>query len=768
MHAVVRRLFGLGILALGGIIATLTVIVVVQLMSRSHILKERETLLLARDVNTLVLNRQADLRGFLVTLDTTGLAPEIEARAHLDRALASLRIALSDDGQSETAVDELNGLVARWDAQFVDPALAAARRGERDPARLDAPSSKALADSARMVSSDLVGRALARLQMRDRGMVAVRWSSCAVLVIELVLLFMIMRRMRVRLLAQADEMFQQQESLELQAAQLEEQQAELEQQMRVMQTLTSELEMSNAELGTALGAADRAGETLRERDLELRRTNAQLGRLFEAAPLAVCAVDAGGVVQRWNPAAERMFGWSAGEAIGQRLPMLPGTTALPVQGGDSRSVKTDVPGMATRKDGSTLEVSMSWGPLEDDPAQGYIVTFTDMTDRKRLEAQLLQAQKMEAVGRLAGGVAHDFNNMLTAIKSYSQLLLQDVSTDDARHKDIQEIDLAADRAARLTRQLLAFSRQQMLQPRLLDVNQTVSEMEKMLQRLLLKDITLSTRLATALHAVRADAGQLEQVIVNLVVNARDAMPDGGKLTVRTQNVTIDAASAREGWSFPVRQGDYVLLSVTDTGLGMDEATKSRIFEPFFTTKDRHKGTGLGLSTVYGIVKQSGGYIRVISEPSEGSTFEVYLPVAENAAAPAGQPARPAARGGSETVLVVEDDDGIRAVIKRILERAGHRVMEATNGAEALRICEASADSIDLVLSDIAMPEMQGPDLARRIRERHPDMALLLMSGYTETASQKEDFLGDGVEFLGKPFSPDALTRKIRTILDGAA
>src|SRR6185437_6480753 len=312
MHAVVRRLFGLGILALGGIIATLTVIVVVQLMSRSHILKERETLLLARDVNTLVLDRQADLRGFLLTLDTTGLVPEIDARAHLDRALASLRIALSDDGQSQTAVDELNGLVARWDAQFVDPAVAAARRGERDPARLDAPSSKALADSARMVSSHLVGRALARLQMRDRGMVAVRWSSCAVLVIELVLLFMIMRRMRVRLLAQADEMFQQQESLELQAAQLEEQQAELEQQMRVMQTLTSELEMSNAELGTALGAADRAGETLRERDLELRRTNAQLGRLFEAAPLAVCAVDAGGVVHRWNPAAERMFGWSAG------------------------------------------------------------------------------------------------------------------------------------------------------------------------------------------------------------------------------------------------------------------------------------------------------------------------------------------------------------------------------------------------------------------------------------------------------------------------
>jgi PAS domain S-box-containing protein len=768
MRAVVRRLFGLGLLALGGVIATLTLIVIVQLMSRSEIVQGRQVVLLARDVHTLLVDRQSDVRGYLLGADATAPAPVGLGDVHLDRTLGALRTGMADDPDAQARVDALRVLAARWDTTFVAPALAAGRRGDFDTARRDAVPGMPLADSARAVAGDLIQRAMRRLALRDRSMVVLRWSSAAVLVVEITLLFLIMRRMRARLLGQADEMFQQQEYLELQATQLEEQQGELEQQMQVLQTLTSELEMSNAELGAALSAADRASEALRDRDAELRRTNARLGRLFEAAPLAVCAVDAAGVVQRWNPAAELMFGWAAADAIGQRLPMLPGTAKLPNAEGDARSVKTDVPGMATRKDGSTLEVSMSWGPLDEDASQGFIVTFTDMTDRKRLEAQLLQAQKMEAVGRLAGGVAHDFNNMLTAIKSYSQLLLQDVATDDARHKDIQEIDLAADRAARLTRQLLAFSRQQMLQPRVLDVNQTVSEMEKMLQRLLLKDITLSTRLASDLHAVRADAGQLEQVIVNLVVNARDAMPDGGRLTVRTQNVAIDAASAREGWSFAVRPGEYVLIAVTDTGHGMDEATKSRIFEPFFTTKDRHKGTGLGLSTVYGIVKQSGGYIRVISEPAEGSTFEVYLPVADSAATPAGQPARPAARGGSETVLVVEDDDGIRAVIKRILERAGHRVIEATNGAEALRICEKSADSIDLVLSDIAMPEMQGPDLARRIRERHPDMAMLLMSGYAESASQQGDFLGDGVEFLGKPFSPDALTRKIRHILDGAA
>ena len=768
VRAVIRRLFGLGLLALAGVIATLSLIAIVQLVSRSQILQGRQVTRVARDVNTLVIDRLAGVRGYLLTTATTALAPDVASRAQLYASLDALRSVARDDPGSRVRIARLRRLIGRWDASFVDPELAAAGRGDFDSARRIAARSTAVTDSARQASADLVARALSRLRERDRGMVALRWASAGTLLLEIIGLFLIMRRMRSRLLAQAEEVFQQQEHLELQATQLEEQQAEVEQQMAALQQMTGDLESSNAELGSALDAAAAAGEALRERDAELRRTNARLGALFEAAPLAVCAVDAEGVVRQWNPAAQRMFGWTAAECVGQRLPMFPGSGELPVLNGDTRAVKTDVPGVATRSDGSTLEVSMSWGPVDDDPANGYVVTFADMTDRKRLEAQLMQSQKMEAVGRLAGGVAHDFNNMLTAIKSYSQLLLQDVAADDARHKDIQEIDLAADRAARLTRQLLAFSRQQMLQPRVLDVNQTVSELEKMLQRLLLKDITLSTRLAPELHAVRADAGQLEQVIVNLVVNARDAMPDGGRLTVRTQNVAIDAASAREGWSFEVRPGAYVLISVTDTGLGMDEATKSRIFEPFFTTKDRHKGTGLGLSTVYGIVKQSGGYIRVISAPGQGSTFEVFLPVADGAASPAGQPQRPQTSGGSETVLVVEDDDGIRAVIKRILERAGHRVLEATNGAEALRICDASGDSVDLVLSDIAMPEMQGPDLARRIRELHPRMAMLLMSGYAESASQQEGFLTDGVEFLGKPFSPDALTRKIRHILDGAA
>ncbi|MGH7647354.1 MAG: CHASE3 domain-containing protein, partial [Gemmatimonadaceae bacterium] len=382
VRAVVRRLFGLGLLALGGVIATLSLIVIVQLASRSQILAGRQALLLARDVNTLLLDRQAGVRGYLLAGDSTALTPETIGRTHFDYTLSALGSAMAGDSATQNRVDLLRTLVNRWDTTFVAPALAAARRGDFATVRRNAVPSSALADSVRLVSADLIARATSRLAMRDRGMVALRWASCAVLVVEIVLLFLIMRRMRGRLLGQADEMFQQQEYLELQATQLEEQQAELEQQMQVMQTLTSELEMSNAELGAALAAADRAGQSLRERDAELRRTNVRLGRLFEAAPLAVCAVDAAGVVQRWNPAAEHMFGWTAAEAVGQRLPMLPGMAALPNAGGDPRSVKTDVPGMATRKDESTLEDSMSWGPLDEDASQCFIVTFTDMTDRK--------------------------------------------------------------------------------------------------------------------------------------------------------------------------------------------------------------------------------------------------------------------------------------------------------------------------------------------------------------------------------------------------
>jgi len=755
--AVVRRLFGLGLLALGGVIATLSLILVVQLLSRSQILQGRQVTLLAREVNTLLLDRQAGVRGYLLTMDTTALAPEIVGRTHLDGTLDSLKAVTTDDTASQARVDQLRDFIARWNTTFVTPEMAAARRGDFDSARRIAAQSTALTDSARVVSADLVARAVDQLRTRDRSMVALRWGSCGTLVLEIVLLFLIMRRMRSRLVGQADDMFQQQEHLELQATQLEEQQAELEQQMHALQQLTGDLESSNDELGTALDAAAKAGEALRERDAELRRTNARLGALFDAAPLAVCAVDGQGVVQRWNPAAERMFGWTEAETVGQPLPMFQGSAALPVRGGDERAVKTDVPGLATHKDGSTFEVSMSWGPLDDEPAHGYVVTFADMTDRKRLEAQLMQAQKMEAVGRLAGGVAHDFNNMLTAIKSYSQLLLQDVAADDARHKDIQEIDLAADRAARLTRQLLAFSRQQMLQPRVLDVNQTVSELEKMLQRLLLKDITLSKRLAPDLHAVRADAGQLEQVIVNLVVNARDAMPDGGRLVLETV-----AAAGIDG-----RPG--VRLTVRDSGCGIAPEIRPHIFEPFFTTKQVGKGTGLGLSIVYSAVAQAGGSVSVESVPGHGAAFHIWLPrVDEPADVTAVTPSAEALRQrGGETVLLVEDDEDVRDFVEFVLRRAGYRVLAAAAPADGLQFAEAHDGEIHLLLSDIVMPEMNGNEMAARAQALRPAMKVLHMSGYP-AGRQRNGGYAPGGAFLQKPFSVETLTQAVRTMLDGGA
>ncbi|HEX8850621.1 MAG TPA: ATP-binding protein [Gemmatimonadaceae bacterium] len=398
----------------------------------------------------------------------------------------------------------------------------------------------------------------------------------------------------------------------------------------------------------------------------------------------------------------------------------------------------------------------------------------DITERRLLEDQLRQAQKMEAVGQLAGGIAHDFNNILTAITGFSELLLADTPPEDERRDSITEIRHGADRAAALTRQLLAFSRRQMLQPRLLDLNQTVRGVEAMLRRLIVEDITLILALDPRIGWVRADPGQLEQVLVNLVVNARDAMPRGGSLTIETSNVDLAVAERSAERRVTIPPGSYVRIAVSDTGVGIDERTRTRIFEPFFTTKEPGKGTGLGLSTVYGIVKQSGGYIWVYSEPDAGTTFKIYLP---RVAAEAGErPERAIASGiddagvaaASETILLVEDDEAVRGVSRRILMQQGYTVLEASNGVEALRLCEQTARPIDLIVSDMVMPEMNGPELARQVRERHPGTALLFMSGYTRDAALRQSFLEPGTAFIEKPFTPLALARRVREVLDSRA
>jgi nitrogen-specific signal transduction histidine kinase/ActR/RegA family two-component response regulator len=379
-------------------------------------------------------------------------------------------------------------------------------------------------------------------------------------------------------------------------------------------------------------------------------------------------------------------------------------------------------------------------------------------ERQQLEEQLRQSQKMEALGRLAGGVAHDFNNLLTIIKGHSELLLDRISNSDPSYKSGDQIHKAADRASSLTRQLLVFSRRQILQPKVLNLNVLVNEMDKLLQRLIREDVEYEFLPGANLKNVKADPGQIEQVLMNLTVNACDAMPEGGKLKVATRNVTADAAyvQTRPG----LAPGSYVLLSTTDTGHGMDAKTQARIFEPFFTTKEVGKGTGLGLSTVYGIVKQSGGFIWVQSAPGKGSSFEVYLPeVQEQVNASSAKPGVIPAASNARTVLVVEDDASVRDLTAGFLHSAGYRVLAAKDGIEALQYAAEYGPSIGALLTDVVMPRMRGTDLADRLTALVPDLKVILMSGYLDQIEQNSK-VKDDTFFLEKPFTREVLLRTV--------
>lgn len=417
-----------------------------------------------------------------------------------------------------------------------------------------------------------------------------------------------------------------------------------------------------------------------------------------------------------------------------------------------------------RKDGTIIEVEITRGPLLFAGRPAWVMLAHNVTDQRILEAQFRQAQKMEVVGRLAGGMAHDFNNVLTVIIGYSDLAIGRLQADEPLRRDMEQIKRGAERAATLTRQLLAFSRKQVLLPAILDLNAVISELETMLRRLIGEDVDLRADLAREAGRIKADRAQIEQVVMNLVVNARDAMPSGGKMTIETQNVDLTEDYTRQ--HVGVKPGPYVMLAVTDTGVGMDAPTQTRIFEPFFTTKEAGKGTGLGLSTVYGIVQQSGGSIWVYSEVGRGTTFKIYLPRL------AGDPrlyqrsnAPTATARGTETILLTEDDDMIRTLASRVLSAHGYTVLEAANGATAILICERHLGPIHLLITDVVMPGMSGRDLVDRLASSRPELKTLYMSGYTDRAVVHQQVLDEKTPFIPKPYAPQALVNKVREVLD---
>jgi len=419
-----------------------------------------------------------------------------------------------------------------------------------------------------------------------------------------------------------------------------------------------------------------------------------------------------------------------------------------------------------RKDGKVITVRLSGGVVNSRDAAADVLEIIaeDVTEQRVLENQFRQAQKMEAVGRLAGGVAHDFNNLLMVISGYTEVLLEHTENRNPMYPKIQAIHQATERATSVTRQLLAFSRKQMLELKVVDVNAIATDMERLLRPLIGEDVELQTRLARDLGHTRADAGQIEQVIMNLVVNSKDAMPEGGRITIETANANLGHDELRREYSY-IHPGSYVMLSVSDNGHGMDKETQARIFEPFFTTKEKGKGTGLGLSTVYGIIKQSGGYVLVQSEPGQGTTFRIYLPRVEEATELASQAYVPReSSGGSETVLLVEDEESVRQLVRETLEAKGYQVLEAEDGDSALRIVSQLSGPLHMLITDVVMPGMSGRELSARLCASHPQTKVLYLSGYTEDAIVHEGVLESGTAFLQKPFTLQMLARRVREVL----
>ena len=494
-------------------------------------------------------------------------------------------------------------------------------------------------------------------------------------------------------------------------------------------------------------------------------------KLFDSSPQPMWVVDRESLgFLDVNQAALDLYGWPREEFLAMALPAI-------ASGEDEDSVRqwfehaVGAPHSSNgwkhrRRDGKALEIEAVLRPVEFAGRPAVVAAVQDVTQRKLLEEQLNQSQKMEAVGMLAGGIAHDFNNLLTIITGYSQLLLNSMHESDTNRLAVEQVMKAGERAAALTGQLLLFSRRQKLQPKVLDLNDLVSGTASMLRRLIGEDIDLRLVLGADLGRVSADPGRLEQALVNLVVNARDAMPKGGLLTVETANVTLGEDYINT--HIQTRPGSYVMLAVSDNGHGMDAETRARLFEPFFTTKAKGKGTGLGLSTVFGVVRQSGGTIEVYSERGQGTSFKIYLPRIDQAATIAEKEQAHSSRPGHETLLIVEDDEMVRRLVRDTLEREGYRILDAGSPEDASRIAARNKRPIDLMITDVVLPQMNGKQLAEQLGRDRPEMRVLYMSGYTDNAVVASAGLPPGSAFLQKPFTPGALSRRVRELLDNRA
>ena len=510
----------------------------------------------------------------------------------------------------------------------------------------------------------------------------------------------------------------------------------------------------------------------------LQRSEAQFRSLIENVSDFIVVLQADGTIRYASPSFEREVG-DGSSVVGQNLLDL----AAPEERAEVEKLLTAVNAKKMAREGEmtpieseflirqrsggvrTLEVSAT-NLLEHPAVSGIVINARDVTERRKLEGQLMQAQKMEAIGTLSGGIAHDFNNILTVILGHTEVLLQALRPSGAEYDHLKSVDEACRRASALTRQLLAFSRKQVLQPKVFNLNSLILDLDKMLRRLISEDIELETVTDPNLGATRADPGQIEQVVMNLVVNARDAMKSGGRITIETANVTLDEEYVRSHTG--ARSGPHVLLAVSDTGEGISPENLSLIFEPFFTTKEVGKGTGLGLSTVYGIVKQSGGNVWVYSQPGRGTTFKIYLPRVDEPESVVAEPVRRAASAGAETVLLVEDEPALRDLIKYALTGNGFTVLDVPGPADALALSRRHNGSLHLLLTDVIMPGMDGPALAKQVQEERPDIKILYMSGYATNFIMHDGVVDPGTNFLEKPFHPRTLLSKVREVLDGSS